>query len=52
MKDEKQHDAADKSTLNNMSVFWTVVAFIVSKTGPKHLVLVGLTAVQQADESF
>ena len=30
---------------NNMSVLWTVSAFIVLKTGPIHLVLVGLTLV-------
>ena len=46
-RDEKQHDAVDKS---NRSVFQTVVTFVVPKTRPIHLVLVGLTAGWQADE--
>ena len=33
---------------NNRSIFRTVVAFIVPKTGPIHLVLVGLMAGRQA----
>ena len=33
---------------NNRSVFWTVVTFVVPKTELIHLVLVGLTACQQA----
>ena len=41
---------------NNRSIFRTVFAFVVPKTGPIHLVLVGLTAGQQAgrpaDESL
>ena len=37
---------------NNRSVFRTVVVFVVPKTRPIHLVLVGLTAGRQADESL
>ena len=33
---------------NNRFVFKTTIAFIVRKTGPIHLVLVGLTAGRQA----
>ena len=36
---------------NNRSVFWMPVSFIVPKTGPIHLVLLGLTTGQQADEA-
>ena len=35
---------------NSRSVFRMVVAFVVPKTGPIHLVLVGLTAGRQADK--
>ena len=37
---------------NNRSVFQTVVAFVVPNTGPIHLVLVGLMAVQQAEKNL
>ena len=37
---------------NNRSVFQTVVAFVVLKTGPIHLVLVGLTAGRQTKLSL
>ena len=37
---------------NNRSVFRTAVAFIVPKSGPIHLVLVGLTAGRPADKSL
>ena len=36
LKDQKQHDAVDKSTPNNRSVIWTIVAFTVPKTGQCH----------------
>ena len=35
---------------NNRSVFWMAVAFVMSKTGPIHLVLVDLMVGRQASK--
>ena len=49
LKDEKQHYVVDKSTSKQqVCVFRTAFAFVVPKTGPVHLVLVGLTAGWQS----
>ena len=48
LKDEKLHDTMDKY---NRSVFWMAVTFVVLKTGPIYLVLVGVTASRLSDEN-
>lgn len=37
---------------NNRPVFYTAVTFIVIKTGPMHLVLVGLMAGKLSDKNL
>ena len=46
-KDEKQHDAVNNLLQNTIFVFQMAVSFVVPKTGPIHLVLVGLMAGRQ-----
>ena len=46
-KDEKQHYVVDNLLQNNRSVYRTAFAFVVPKTEPIHLVLVGLMAGRQ-----